>query len=300
MGELGSGVIHFEAPSVEGAIFFDDTGLVTGTFQDRKQVTSGASAVDLIVETSLKRNFLVSVYALDPEMIHYWVNLPNAEVLHKNLSTEFTDLGGLAKKMRAEKLTGYIDVSIKGGDARGMIFFNFGNIIGGSYSWEKGKLDGSRTSLSRLTIETREKGGAFTVYRISLHQHPEKKETKKPPLSGPDELIITMIQQMLIVLENAIGSNKKIKHNFNTLLKKKFAEKTNEYAFLDPFAAEFDYRSGNLKFTGTASAEQFVKGTVESLGEISREIGIDNDFKRDLNSWKKRYSAEINRFNIRL
>jgi hypothetical protein len=40
-----------------------------------------------------------------------------------------------------------------------------------------------------------------------------------------------------------IRSNKNIKEDFETLLKKKFVDKAATYAFLDPFAGEFSYKN---------------------------------------------------------
>jgi len=127
-GDLGSGAIHFKSPSSECAVFFDKDELLTGTFKDKRGEIVGKQAIDSLSKALVNENFAVNIYEIDPEKVYFWANIPNAERIYKDLSTEFTDLEGLIKKMSSEKLTGYIDVSINNGKEGGLIFFSNGEI----------------------------------------------------------------------------------------------------------------------------------------------------------------------------
>lgn len=296
-GEMDSGCIHFKSTSAEGVIFFDKDDLLSGIFQDKDGETKGIDVIEHIIEAVANNSFAVSIYYIEPDKIYFWANLHNAEVLYKDLSTDFTDLNGLRKKMSSEKLTGYIEVSIDKGKEGGLIFFHDGQIVGCSYSWEKGKLKSTKADLELLTQKSKESGGIFNVRTISL---------KKTGLFSPSEngiqkvtsRTIDMIQQLLFIFEKAVRKNSKITTDFDMLLKKKFVEKADKYDFLDPFAAEFQYTEDRVQFTGNASDKQLSNGIAESVKELADDLGMLPQLLDDLVPWKKKYSQEIDDLGI--
>ncbi|MEJ2728563.1 MAG: hypothetical protein P8185_08635 [Deltaproteobacteria bacterium] len=165
-GEIGSGGIHFKAHAAEGVIFFDQDQLVSGFFQNKEVSLSGNDAVERLLATGDEYNFSVNIYKIGPEEVYFWAGIPTAEKIYKNLSTEFTDLEGLVKKMSAEKMTGYIDVTIGSGKENGLIFLINGKIMGGSYSWGNGAPSPSKENQDLLIRKTKELGGTFNVCRI--------------------------------------------------------------------------------------------------------------------------------------
>ncbi|MGD8471234.1 MAG: hypothetical protein PVJ82_07560, partial [Desulfobacteraceae bacterium] len=167
-GEIGSGGIHFKSHAAEGVIFFDQDQLVSGFFQDKEISISGNDAVERLLAAGDEYNFSVNIYKIGPEEVYFWASIPTAEKIYKNLSTEFTDLEGLIKKMSAEKMTGYIDVTIGGGKENGLIFLINGKIMGGSYSWGNGAPSPSKENQDLLILKTKELGGTFNVCRIAI------------------------------------------------------------------------------------------------------------------------------------
>ncbi|MEJ2100163.1 MAG: hypothetical protein P8X68_09310 [Desulfobacterales bacterium] len=129
-GEIGSGGVYFKSHAAEGVIFFDQNELVNGFFQDRDIKISGSEAIERLLKAGDNYNFTVNIYEIDAEEVYYWAGIPTAEKIYRGLSTEFTDLEGLIKKMSSEKLTGYIDVSIGEGKEMGLIFLINGKIMG--------------------------------------------------------------------------------------------------------------------------------------------------------------------------
>ena len=129
-GEMGSGAIHFKGPAEEGAIFFDKDEILDGVVRDRDRELGGSAATDHLMDAARDNSYLIDIYAIDLERIYFWANLHGAVKIYKDLSTEFTDLEGLIRKMTSEKLTGYIEVLISKGEDGGLIFFNNGEIIG--------------------------------------------------------------------------------------------------------------------------------------------------------------------------
>ncbi|MBN1931299.1 MAG: hypothetical protein JW786_06785 [Desulfobacterales bacterium] len=288
-GEIGAGGIHFKSPAAEGVVFFDKDDFLNGFFHDKTTKLSGKNAIDCLIEPSSKFNFCINIYRLDSGQVYFWANMPDAKKIYKNLSTEFTNLEALIKKMSSEKLTGYIDVLIKGENERGLIFFINGEIIGGSYSWGKGELSTSEESRERLIKKTKEYGGTFDVNRILLTKRKEKEE-------GIES--ISKLEELLNIFEDFIRSNKKNKLDFNTLLRKKFVQKVEQYAFLDPFTAEFEYLDRKIKFVGDAGEDDLFKGVTESVKELADELDTLPQFTNVLSSWSEKYRQDLERLAI--
>jgi hypothetical protein len=112
-GEIGTGGVYFKSHAAEGVVFFDKDELLNGHFKDKTIEISGAEAIERLLGAGDQYNFNVTIYEISEDEVYYWASIPTAEKIYKDLSTEFTDLEGLIKKMISEKLTGYIDVSIE-------------------------------------------------------------------------------------------------------------------------------------------------------------------------------------------
>jgi hypothetical protein len=134
-GELGSGGIFFTSNAGKGVLFFDEFDVVSGYIQNRDGELSGQPAIEFLLDPPSGYNYLVNIHAMEPEDVYYWTQISSAQVIYDNLSSEFTDISALIQKLKMERLTGYIDVSMKSGGARGMLFMLNGQIVGDFLSW---------------------------------------------------------------------------------------------------------------------------------------------------------------------
>jgi len=228
-GELGSGMIRFKASSAEAVVIFDQDQVLNACFRDRNGEVDGDTAMEIIGKRAGHDNFIIGVYAVDSMEAYFWAGLSSAERLYSDLSTEFTDLEGLMRKMRSEGLSGYIRVHMGDGEAGGLIFFISGDIIGTCGSTEGGLLDRSLDGPARLVRETRASGAVFHVSRISQNGQPEG---IGKPGEGSRDAVFEMIASMLRILERLAVSEKKVRGGFGTALKRKFVQKAEQYPFL--------------------------------------------------------------------
>ena len=295
-GELGSGAVHFKSPTVEAVVFFDKDDILNGFFQNGESGIEGKAVLTQVEEAAADHNFTVSIYELEPEQAYFWSNIPSAEKIYKDLSAEFTDLEGLIRKMISEKLTGYIEVSINNVDDSGLIFFINGDIIGGSYSWVGGEINGSKKSQDLLIQKTKESGGVFNVSRIFLTEAKAGTES----LEGREisSRVIFLLEELLGIFQRIVTFDKKIHNNFSTMLKKKFHKKAEKYSFLDPFAAEFEYSGDKITFTGDAKDIDLANGLTEVVKELADELGVLEQLREEIKPWSQKYSKEIAEFDI--
>lgn len=296
-GEFGSGCIHLQSPRIEGVVFFDNDELLNSIFKNKEGQIEGQAALDGLIEAAADHNFTIHVYKIDPKKIYFWSNIPTAKEIYNDLRTEFTDLEGLIQEMNSEKLTGYIDVSIDKGKESGLVFFDKGQIIGGSYSWNNGEVNGSKGSQELLIQKTKESSGIFRVSKISFPTDEVKTESKDSR-KEPSRNSITMLGELLGIFERVIRSHRNTKVNFNTLLKKKFVEKADEYAFLDPFVAEFVYADRKITFVGDASDEELARGVTESVKELAEEFGVLAEVRNECVFWTQKHQRELGRIGF--
>ncbi len=297
-GEVPTGGIHFLSGKAEGVVFIDDSSILNGIFEDKTGQLEGTEAIEHIVSKAGENTFSVAVYEIEPEYVHYWSSLPNAEMIHSNLSTEFTDLKKLIIKMQSEKLTGYVEVTINEVAEKATVFLYMGNITGSLFPWNRKKLTNSRQDMEKL-IETSEKSGAeFNVYQLKLiHDNfadsQEISPETAPPATDASNMSIAIIEELLTIFENTFQTNIKGKVDFKTLLRRKFVEKADTYDFLDPFAAEFYYADGKVEYSGDAGPDILARGIVECIKEISEEIDIYYPLLKAIVPWTEKYADEI-------
>jgi hypothetical protein len=296
-GEIGTGIVYFNSHAAEGAIFFDKDNLLNGQYRDKQIDVSGSDAIERLLNAGNQHNFKITIYEIPEDEIYYWASLPTAEKIYKDLSAEFTDLEALIKKMIAEKMTGYIDVSVGQGKESGLIFVVNGNITGGSYSWGNGTPSASKENQRLLVRKTKAQGGLFSVFRIPTF----KLQTGKKADSGlvdDAKAILDMLEALLIVFESIVLSTKKIRTDFNKLLKQKFVENADRYTFLDPFACELEYSGRQLSFSGDASNTELSMGIVDSVKEMARELGVLPRLVSELRPWFDKYERELSALGI--
>ncbi|MBL0714266.1 MAG: hypothetical protein JJV98_11250 [Desulfosarcina sp.] len=303
-GEVGCGVLHFKSSSSEGLLFFDKDEILNGFFAGRNGESTGRDVIAQLIQSTESINYILSVYQIKTEDIYFWSNIPNAKRIYQDLSTEFTDLEGLVKKMCTEALTGFIEVSISQSKEGGLVLFNNGQICGGSYSWGAGDTLRDDQDLTQLIQLTKERGGLFHVSRMQPSKPVEEaieEELEVEELSyKPSIRILTAIEELMVIFERTALTMKNLDSNFATLLNRKFVEKADQYPFLDPFAAEFKYAHKKISFVGDTTDEELIKGVLESINEIAEEIDATAQFRSNLATWAKKYKSEVEKLKIKI
>jgi hypothetical protein len=287
-GEMGSGAIHLKSPAAEGAVFFEAHEVLGGTYENRGEKLAGKAAVDRLLTPSLAENYQVGIYEVTPEEAYYWSSIPNAKRIYEDLSTEFTDLDGLIKKMSSEKLSGYIEISLNSELDGGFLFFRNGQVAGG-YAFREKNFTTSRESQDLLLRKAKRNGGIFHVSRISL----EPEEAKEVPKKGSAPEVITALEELLALLESLFTSSQSVKGDFNTLLKKRFLDLADEYAFLDPFAGEFQYSGRKIRLANEVPDADLAKGLLEAVAGLVRDQGLKTPFKSRLEGWLQKHRKRL-------
>ncbi|MGD9314076.1 MAG: hypothetical protein PVI96_14260, partial [Desulfobacterales bacterium] len=291
-GEIGSGGIHFKSHASEGVLFFDQDQVLSGFLKDKNRTMTGQQAVERLLNAGKAYNFNVNIYQIDPEEVYYWAGIQTAEKIYKDLSTEFTDLVGLIKKMSSEKLTGYIDISIGNGEKSGLIFLINGKMRGGVCSWGNGLPSPSSKHQELLVEKTKQLGGLFNVCQIPL-KNIQNETIPVIEKGDPSETAILMLEGLLSVFEAVVDLKRKKKTDFHKLLKQNLVELADRFAFLDPFAGEFDYSKQKITFSGQVSDQVLVQGVVEVVKKMAHDLGLFSDLLLNLELWTEEFEDEL-------
>jgi hypothetical protein len=295
--QVPSGCIHFQGQKADGVLFFKNQSMINGLFKQGDQMLTGQKAVDHMVQACAESQLSIDVLEISSEQMTFWAGVQSAEAIHTNLSTEFTDLKKLLKKMCDEKLTGYIEVHIDEKDETGRIFLVDGKFMGGTYSWTSNRLSGSKEGLEKLIGKTTTSEGLFTVYRVE--------STVSPPEPAPPEAVPTRsdvglkaLETLLQIAESTISDDKKIKYDFQTLIKKKFVQFVDKYAFLDPFADEFEYRNGKIAYSGKTDEKGLALGIIDSLQSVMDDCGLSQVFLDKFTIWKEQHDEQAQAWGV--
>ncbi len=300
-GEIGTGCAAMKSAGAEAALFFNKDDLVSIILDRRENGGARLVTMDEITNITTGDNFSVNLYGIEEAFVDYWANLPNATVIYKDLSTDFTNLEKLIAKMQAERLTGYIYVTLSGDNGRGQIFFCGGKCLGASHSWEKWRLSTAGNLWYTLMSKASDVGAVFNVLRLPLEGAPESGRPSDGSADGNGrQTVIEMLTDLLNVLEAEVEAERRIKGDFRVLLKKKFVEKAETYPFLDPFAAEFDYRNRRIECHPEVRDGDVLAGVSEAVRELSAELGIRSRLHKALDPWQKKYAGIIRRFRVRI
>ncbi|NNL78372.1 MAG: hypothetical protein HKO68_18730, partial [Desulfobacterales bacterium] len=194
---------------------------------------------------------------------------------------------------------GYIDVSISNGKEGGLIFILNGRIMGGSFSWDNGQLGPTHKNQELLVHKSKESGATFNVCRMSSSKKKSKDETDTA-ISKPSADVFILLEELLMIFENTITSKKKMKADFYKLLKKKLVDNAEKYAFLDPFAGEFEYSDHKITFSGSATDQELISGVTSSVRELAQELELLPGLLENSASWLAKHSTKLEKLGIKL
>jgi hypothetical protein len=260
----------------EGILFLEAGEIVNAMEEVQGIRNGGEEAVGNIILKSKQDDGRINVYKLMPEMVTILASATMKEATYKDLSTEFTSLDKLLEKLNKENHSGYIDIMLNDNQGKGIIFFQNGEIAEVVMSDEKSGLIYGKDKLDSIIAEVLKRGATFNVYRAGLDN-----SGGRAILSQSLDLqnVIAVIQEVVGITESVVDSLANRSGIFLDNFKKAQVEKSEDFPFLDPFAAEFEYRNGIITLQGKIPAEVFILGIRDclelTLGKISLDMTHD-------------------------
>jgi len=295
-----TGCVQISYWEYEGVLLLDNGSVVNAVEEMGGNQLFGPDAAKRVTARAREKDGSISVFALSGEMVTMLASVANSEIIYENLSTEFTSLEALITKLRSEDHTGYIEVDIKEDPRLGYIFLLAGRVIESLITSQGEEISGANI-LPRIVDFASTRGATFSVYRSAVEQALEDSEEIMVSFDLPQLLVVW--QHILAVSEAAVDRRTKPNHFLNTY-KETLIEIADEYPFLDPFAAKFQYQNGEIKFTGEARKNfsqglaAGLLGTLESIDAQLADVDLLVDIRAELGQVKQEHSELIERFNL--
>jgi len=266
----------------EGILFLEAGEIVNAFEEAQGRRRGGEEAVENIIRMSKQKDGRINVYRLAPEMVTILASTSMKEATYKDLSTEFTSLDKLIEKLNKENHSGYIDIMLSDTKGGGIIVFQEGEIVEAVMSDEKSGEIYGKDMLNNIINDVQKRGATFNVYRAGLESRSSERTgiTQSSDLKG----VIEVMQEVIGTIESLVDGSTKRKGSFRDNFNRALVEKSEDYPFLDPFAAEFEYRNGDIKFSGKVTSEIFIRGVRDclevTLDKITAEIDRDELYSK--------------------
>jgi hypothetical protein len=296
-----TGYVQVSFWEYEGVLFVDNGTIVNGVEETGGTRRTGQQAVGGIMRQAEEKNGSVSVYSLTAEMVTMLASMLKSELVHKDLNTDFSDLGQLLTKLQSEGHTGYVEVAVKGGKGTAMILMRSGDVVESMLSSGSDVLSGAQT-LPHIVETASSVGAVFNVYRTVIEEAFE---------STAEILVGLELPQLLGVWQDVVaGVERAVDHragegSFLKAFKDTLIDGAEDYPFLDPFAGEFDYREGQITYTGSVSEEfsqalgRSLSATVDTIAERLSGIDLVSEVRDGLAPVVEERADAIQRYGLR-
>ena len=278
-----SGILEIEFPEKKGTIFIDSGEVLNAEIKEKGDAerTIGKEGIQAFLTSSNQKNGVLNVYRLLPEYVALITSHLEHEVLFKELSTDYTRLDRLLLKLREDKHDGFIEILTKEKKAFGVLFVEGGEPAEMFTLPESGPSAFGRKSIPAFLENVGKQAGAIlNVYKTRgkmLRKEraiPESKPVSegkpvlesKPLARGREGLkeVIPIFQEILSNAEKLVDAASR-RGTFIGTFKKCLIEEAETFSFLDPFAGEFEYQDGVIRFSGEVGEKEFTRGILECL-----------------------------------
>jgi len=297
-----TGVVQVSFWEYEGILLLDNGNIINAIENINGKILTGQSAVKSVTDKAKEKDGAISVFSQKGDMITMLASVAKSEVIYENLSTEFTSLKALLSKLQSEDHTGYIEVTFESTKQAGYIFLLAGDVIEALLTTRGTEVSGLDV-LSRIIELASGSVATFCVYKAAVEEALSESEIIKVTYDLPQllELWGVVISSVEITIDGLLGENVFLNTFKDTLI-----QKADQYPFLDPFAAKFQYQDGSVDFHGeikknfSQGVGAGLSGTIETLAEKAALDGMDliSSVRDALDPVKEEYHGKLDRFNF--
>jgi len=280
-GEIGSGCLYCQSAEEEVLVYFDEQEIIRGVIQKNGEPAYTTTNIEPVIKSLARTNFLITVFALNPNAIFFWGQIPPFKRAKKILTSKDIRLPDLMYRLNAKNFYGFVRVQIVGQRERAILFLHKGSRIGGSYSWGRGGLDPSDAMYNQLLKYVQEAPAKFFIGHFLAEAHavdPRQKE-RNITVPGTDVKIADLDRALELFLGHFVRViRKKSKSEPIVLLKQEFIDQLNKYPFLDPFKDIFDYVDGRVHCSDEISRDTIAEGVVDCVWNVIKAHKLEKNF----------------------
>ncbi|MBN2088019.1 hypothetical protein JW964_00310 [candidate division KSB1 bacterium] len=280
-----TGIIQIQFWEYEGILFLDSGRVINAIEENAGKRSYGQGAIDNLFAKVTEKDGTISVFGLSSELVTLLAGAIKNEIVYKDLSSDFTNLEKLLEKLKIEQHTGYIEILSNNEKHVATIFLQGGEPLE-SIMTADGKAIANSGVHNEIFNLIESQGAIFNVYKTMMGHRNERMITREEI-----SLLMDIWSQIIVTIERKLPSG-----IFIRIFKDILIEKADEYPFLDPFSAEFDYRDQKATFEGTLPPD-FNKGLNEVLHEVIQRCQITG-ITHEIEIIQKKFSDLILKFSL--
>jgi len=295
-GEIGSGCLYCQSVDQEILVYFDEQEIIRSVIQNSGEQAQDSQSLASVTQSLSRKNFLVTIYYLDPTSIFYWGQIPSFQRVKAKLKTRDISLPDLFFRLRQKKFSGFIDVELQGHEDGGILFLHQGERRGGSYSWGTGGLSPSDADYNRLlgllqvnvaTYDIGQFNAEFVTKSESAQENSSTVVEKRDYFSNLETALKEFIELYIQVVR------KKIKTSPLVYLKQTFVDHLDEYSVLDPFNKFYELNDdGTVEFADNAPKEKIAAAIVDCTWKVIEDYKLQKKFRAAIKKWAYRTALE--------
>ncbi len=300
-GRKTTGYVRLAFDSYEGILFLVDGAVVNALEQSPAGKRTGNAAAAAIGERVKEKNGTISVFQLADDLVGLLVAAVDGEVLYRDLSTSFTSLDKLVGKMRAEGLSGYIEIRLAEGVGTGMIFLKEGEPVEALLFSETQSLTG-RSAVETIVNAAASVGASFNVVRAGAPPSESEATAIRGTVNSAE--LLAVWGEAIGAIELVVDRLAKKEGRFQLAFKEVLVARASTYPFLDPFAGEFEYRRGTISFEGSAP-EDLSQGLADCLSDAIaklafqlRRADLETRIREELSDFATKRAEAIERLEL--
>lgn len=264
-----SGVIHMVGVKHEVEILME-FGSMLNIRLSADDTLVGKNHLPKVYDVLKAENFLISTYQMPPESVLFVSLALRSERVYERLSTEFTSTKKLVHKLEQEKGDFFIEAIFHKNLGAGLLFIQDGQLVDAILAQPGKDLISGDHAMKEVMDGSQELGADLNVYKandITI----EPVEAPPPPKITAAQ-VRPMIEMLLVQFETFLNRDPRKGADMDLLVRDGCLELADTYPFLDPFAAEFSYRAGQLTIESGDSADTLVMGIVGLLALVTKKL----------------------------
>ncbi|MBI5305799.1 MAG: hypothetical protein HY868_26965 [Chloroflexi bacterium] len=268
-----TGYVRVAAWEYEGLVLMDQGNSVSAIEETPGAKRVGIAAAEAIALKAKEKDGAIHVAGLDSDLVALLGGLAQGEPLYKDLASDFTHLDKLVAKLQDEAHSGYIEIRFTGSPDTATVYLQEGVLVE-CVLMNGGAIVSGADQLAQITEMATQRPALFTVYRsdlASIYSHHADLAS-----SFARQATFALWQHVFQTIERVVDADGATEH-FRTAFKRACIEQATAYPFLDPFAGEFDYRAGQITFTGAVSVNEFNQGLCAGFASAVRKLMTAGD-----------------------
>lgn len=156
--------VHF--PGYQGVLLCDAGDVVSATEDVEGQRHSGEGAIAGVLARAGGRGGEISVIQLPADLVYHCAAMGTSQVVHKDLSTDFTRLDKLLADLARNRHTGHVEVIFRDG-GMGLIIFDEGEPVQSLCGAPDEATIADKAAIRRILERAEQAGATISVFRAT-------------------------------------------------------------------------------------------------------------------------------------